>query len=373
MEGSMLRSASFLAASAALSLACRTAHAPPTPAQAPDPGAPAPRAADAAAAPSAPGPADAAFTALAEGRLAEAEALFVRALAAAPGDARIVVGLARAQFALSRPAEALATLERALSAGDSAEARALRGRQLSLARRFEEALPDLERAVALAPGAAAHWCTLAAVQVNRGDDVEAQLAFDRAAALLGRRDAAERCWTELLAVPPDPRQPQESLDRSTRGRIEFLVPDWGAGWREFLVAVRYSREYQWAIAGVAEGTWRMGDVALAERLFRQAIGKFPESLAPLRADAQGKLAALLVQRGEAAAEARGLALAALAIRPERAHLLETLARACDQARDAECARDAYGRLLRRPRLADETRRAAEERLAALGAATASAR
>jgi tetratricopeptide (TPR) repeat protein len=373
----MLRSASF-AAMAALSLACRTSQAPIAAPQVPEiaaeglgVAAPAPSAA--AAAPSGPGPAGAAFGALAEGRYAEAEAMFVQAEAAAPGDAALLVGLARAQFALSRPAEALATLERALSAGDSPEARALRGRQLSLARRFDEALPDLERAVALAPGAATHWCTVAAVQVNRGDDVEAQLAFDRAAALLGRREAAERCWTELLAVPPDPRQPQESLDRSTRGRIEFLVPDWGSGWREFLVAVRYSREYQWAIAGVAEGTWRMGDVALAERLFRQAIARFPEGLAPLRADAQGKLAALLLERGQAAAEARDLARTALAVRPERAHLLETLARACDQASDAECARDAYTRLLRRPRLGDETRRAAQARLDALGAATASAR
>jgi tetratricopeptide (TPR) repeat protein len=203
------------------------------------------------------------------------------------------------------------------------------------------------------------------VHVNRGDEVEARWAFDRAKGLLGRREALERFWTELLAMPPDPKNPQESLERSTRGRAEMMAEDWGSAWREFLVAIRYSREYQWAVAGVAETSWRMGDVELAEKLLRQAIPKFPDRLEGLRADAKGKLAALLVERGRAPDEARDLARAALQVRGERAHLLSVLGKACDAVGDGACARDAYARLLALPHLPDDARRIAQERAAAV--------
>jgi tetratricopeptide (TPR) repeat protein len=346
---------------ATATLACATARPPQS-------------AAPGVATPSPPAPvpvsAGEARAALAQNRFAEAEALFGAALARSPADPDLLVGRARARFALWRPAEGLADVERALALRDGAEARALRGRQLALGRRFDEAIPDLERAVALAPADAVTWCTLAAAQVNRGDDVEVRRAFGRAVELLGAHDAQERCWSELLGMPPDPVRPQESLDRSTRGYVYFLGGEWAAGWREFLVAVRYAPDYAWALAGVAEAGFRLGDVAFAEQLLREAIGKFPAAAAPLRADAQGRLAELLLARGGAALEARELARTALAERPGRAHLLALLARACDAAGDAPCAREAWAQLLARPHLPDALRELARTREAALAPATA---
>jgi tetratricopeptide (TPR) repeat protein len=364
--GEMLQRPWFPAFLATATLACATVRSPaPAPTAAAPPAA-APSRADTAEA-------AAARLALAENRHVEAEALFSTALAATPGDRDLLVGRARARFALWRPADALADVDHALALRDGADARALRGRQLAVARRFDDALADLERAVALAPQDAVAWCTLAAVHANRGDDVEVRHAFGRAVQLLGAHDAQERCWTELLGMPPDPVRPQESLDRSTRGYVHFLAGEWGAGWREFLVAVRYAPDYVWAVAGVAEAGFRLGDVAFAEKLLRQAIDRYPASARGLRADAQGRLAELLLARGGAAVEARALAHAALAERPERAHLLALLARACDAAGDATCARDARARLLVRPHLPDDLVALARERTARLAPATVSSR
>jgi hypothetical protein len=83
----------------------------------------------------------------------------------------------------------------------------------------------------------------------------------------------------------------------------------------------------------------------------------------LRADAQGKLSGVLLDARKDPAEAARLAREALAVRGERAHLLDLLARSCQAAGDAACARDASERLLRRPHLPDATRRRAEDRLA----------
>lgn len=341
---------------AILALACATAR-PPAPAATPSQSQARPGAAELAAS---------ARQALGENRFEEAEALFTAAAAAAPDDPALLVGRARARFARWRAAEGLADLERSLALRDGAEARALRGRQLAMGRRFDDAIPDLERAVALAPSDAATWCTLAAAQTNRGDDVEVRRAFGRAVELLGPHDAQERCWTELLAMPPDPVRPQESLDRSTRGHVHFLAGEWASGWREDLVALRYAPDYAWALAGVAEAGFRLGDVGFAEKALRQAIATFPASAAGLRADAQGRLAELLLARATPAAlEARDLVRAALAERPDRAHLLALLGRACDAAEDAACARDAYARLLARPHLPAELADLARQRTAAL--------
>jgi tetratricopeptide (TPR) repeat protein len=300
-----------------------------------------------------------------EGRLVEAEGLFRRAAAADPTDPEPLAGLASTHLAQRRFSAAVADLDAAIALRDGARARTLRGRALGLSRRFDAAAEDLERAVALDPRATEAWAALVAVQVNRGDVVEARRAFAGALAASPRSAAVGAVWTQLLAMPPDPAQAQEALDRCTRGYAALLDGEPGEAERECRGGMKSSPAFPWCAAVHAETLWWAQDTAGAERGLRAAIAAFPASQVQLAADARGRLAALLVTRPAAAGEAAKLARAALAVRGERGALLDTLGRACDAFGDAPCAADAYARLLRLTHLPDAMRTSAEERLRAL--------
>lgn len=299
--------------------------------------------------------------ALAQNRFEEARAAFRAAAAESSRDARPLVGLARVEAGLGRRQEAIELLGQALALQETAEARALRGRQLAVARSFDEAARDLLRAVELDPQQPEAWAVLAAVQVNRGDEVEAHWAFDGLRRVAGAA-APDRFWTQLLSLPPDPVHPQESLDRCTRGRVALYERRWIDAHAEHLNGLRYSPRFHWCAAGLAEATWRAGDARSAERVLRTVIAS--ERAAPLAADARAKLAEVLAESGRPA-EAIDLARAALAVRGDRAAILDSLARACDAAEDAGCAREAYERVLAQPHAPDELRRRAEARVAAM--------
>lgn len=300
--------------------------------------------------------------ALAEGRRADALAAYDEAARLAPEDRRAHLGLARVRLAEAALAPALADAGRAVEHGGGAEALQLRGRILGTARHFDEAAADLERAVDLEPASAEGWALLAAVQVNRGDDLAAARAFGEAARLAGRDPAVERVWSTLFGMAPDPAQPQEALDRCLRGRAAQLDGRWEEALREQTAALRYTRTFYWCGAGIAESMRQRGDRERAEALYRAVVSAFPERQRHLRADAQGRLAALLLELGRPPQEAVALAREALEVRGERAAVLDTLARACQAAGDLPCARDARARLLRRPSLPAAMRSGAEGRL-----------
>ena len=326
------------------------------------------------AVPRAPGPSDApraapavleeADAALQAARYDVAGSKYQEASLLAPADPRPPLGLAKVRLAMGRIPEGLELLDRSIALGETPEALRLRGRTLGIVRRFDAAAADLDRALALDPGDPSPWPTLAAIEVNRGDEVEARRAWDAAVNALGSAAAVDRLWTMLLAMPPDPLQPQESLDRCARGQAAMFQGRWPEAAHEQRNALRYAPGFTWCIALAAETAWRLGDPAGAERLYRRAVAEYPDRLAPLRADAQAGLAAFLVGKGGNAAEAAALARASLAVRGERAATLDVLARACGAAGDAGCARDAAERLLRRPHLPEALRAAAEERLRA---------
>jgi hypothetical protein len=60
-----------------------------------------------------------------------------------------------------------------------------------------------------------------------------------------------------------------------------------------------------------------------------------------------------------------LARASIAVRGERPATVETLARACEAAKDRTCARDTYAKLAKAPGAPDALRARAEEKLKAL--------
>lgn len=305
------------------------------------------------------------------GDFARAEAAYGAAAALAPADPRPLVRLADVLVAQRRFEDALVPLGRAAAAGDGEEVRARRGRVLALARRFDEARDDLERAVALAPRSEEAWAALGAVEVSRGDDAAVRRALDALTRLAGPRRAAERLWVALLSIPPDPVQPQETLDRCTRGHVAMLQGQWAEAQREQLSGLRYSPAFAWCAAGFAESTWRLGEARTAEPLLRRAIAAFPAAQAGLQADAKARLGALLLaDGGSRAAEAASLARDALAARGDRAAVLDLLARACEAQRDAPCAVDASRRLLALPRAPEALRADAERRLGAVATSAA---
>ena len=105
-----------------------------------------------------------------------AGARYEEAARLAPKDPRPLLGLARVRLAAAQAAEGLALLDRSIALGATPEALILRGRTLGVARRFDDAARDLERGLALAPGDGSAWPILAAIQVNRGDELAARRA-----------------------------------------------------------------------------------------------------------------------------------------------------------------------------------------------------
>jgi predicted Zn-dependent protease len=226
-------------------------------------------------------------------------------------------------------------------------------------RRFDDAVADLERAAAAAPKDGPTLALLSAVQLNRGDRLAVQEAYARLTAAAGRDGAVSAMWPALLSVPPDPVQPQESIDRCTRGYVALLDGRFSEAEREGYNGMRYAPEFAWCAVMRAEARWRDGDVAAADRGLRWAIGKYPARLEPLQADAKGLLAELLSRDPAHAAEAIALARATLGARGERTAVVAALGRACAASGDAACARDAAGRVVADPRVPAALREEAE--------------
>ena len=153
------------------------------------------------------------------GDLARAEELLRSAAQAAPGDVAPLLALADVHVAQRRFPDAVADLDRAAVLGENAAVLAARGRALGLVRRFDDASRDLERAAEAEASRSETWATLAAVQVNRGDQVEADRAFAALVQLGDPAAAQDWAWTQLLAMLPDQVAPQETLDSVlARGR-----------------------------------------------------------------------------------------------------------------------------------------------------------
>jgi tetratricopeptide (TPR) repeat protein len=296
---------------------------------------------------------------------------YAAAAAEAPSDPRPAIGVARVRLAQARLEPAIAAATEALTRGAGADARLLRARALAILQRFDEAARDVEAALERTPKDVTAWAMLAAIHQGRGDEAQERRAFAAATALAGEKEAVGAVWTQLLAMPPDPRQTQESQERCTRGHAAALEGKWNEAQHEYVNGLKRAQRFEWCMTGVAEATWRLGDPDRAEAILRKVIEGFDPAKPLLRADARGKLAALLLARGnpsDAAAEAQ----AALAARPGRVALLDTLAQACDATGDAAGARATYAQLLAAPHVAAAVRARAEARVAGLGLTVAPA-
>jgi tetratricopeptide (TPR) repeat protein len=114
-------------------------------------------------------------------KFGEAEGEILRALSAAPTDAKALTLLALVRYKLGRLEDAHATYRQLAGAAphDAGARRNLGLLSLKLGR-IDEALPDLEMAVRIAPGDARAWSYLGYIYAKKGEVVQAAAAFRRA-------------------------------------------------------------------------------------------------------------------------------------------------------------------------------------------------
>ncbi|BDG01333.1 tetratricopeptide repeat protein [Anaeromyxobacter oryzae] len=247
-----------------------------------------------------------------------------------------------AVYRQGRYAEARAIARSSLERGETYEARLVEGRVLARDRRLEDAARSYERAVALAPTSAEARAALVAVRLALGDEDGARRAYVALAAV-DPLDAELRVWEDVLRVPPDPDAPRDVVDRCARGTAARLAGDDRAAGAELRAVLEVAPACAHCWAELGKSAWRLGEVESAEAAFRRALGAYRPEQQGLRADTQGLLAALLVERGGDAAEAITLAAASLAVRADRASTREALIRACSTVEDPGCPGGAAGR------------------------------
>lgn len=174
-----------------------------------------------------------------------------------------------------RPAEAADAYGEAIArAGDAAHwaLHLQRGGALERAGRWEEALPDLKRAVALAPDEPQALNYLGYAQIERGENVEAARAMLEQAARLKPGDTAitdSLGWAYLRTGAADRALPL--LEKAARGEPGDVTINEHLGDAYWQLGRRYEARYAWRAAAVHAGA---GDAArLAGKL---AGGPTPE-------------------------------------------------------------------------------------------------
>lgn len=284
------------------------------------------------------------------GRVAEAEALWRRALDLRPDWPECLNNLSVALNALGRPDEAAAVLDRALALRpDYPEARANQARALRAAGRTEAAIAACRAAVRLAPRFTAAHLLLADLLTEAAqpeaaiDACRAALAADpdlleaeaRLADLLrnlGRFDAAASSYRRLLPRLGDARTRADILNRlavalAALGRRDEAV----AAWLDAVAADPACAPAHYNLGQHHQGR---GDSERAIAEFAAATRADPRYL-----DAHLRHATLLLDRGRAA-EALAPVRAALAIAPDQTDAVSLLCRAHAALGDPDAAEEA---------------------------------
>ncbi len=150
-------------------------------------------------------------------KFGEAEGEILRALSAAPTDAKALTLLALVRYKLGRLEDAHATYRQLAGAAphDAGARRNLGLLSLKLGR-IDEALPDLEMAVRIAPGDARAWSYLGYIYAKKGEVVQAAAAF--------RRAGQDTLANELDQAATVQRPPTPARGGGAFGRPVALAP-----------------------------------------------------------------------------------------------------------------------------------------------------
>jgi predicted Zn-dependent protease len=229
-------------------------------------------------------------------------------------------------------------LTESLDLQDSAETRVSLAENFMAMNRYPSALPHLRRAVAMSPDGVAGWVELAAVLV-KVDKPDSAADVLRESARVCKRCRDDAGW----------RQATNDAARALalRAQKEVQAGNAAAAGKTLGQATALSPGLPETHLVLAQLARNEGDEPRAVAEFRKVVDTSPDAHAEPGATARLELARLLTEHGRGA-EAATLAQQVVASRGEDVTNLDVLGRACDASKDTDCARRAYGRLIKLP-------------------------
>jgi predicted Zn-dependent protease len=272
------------------------------------------------------------------GEWSTAEDLYRELVRRQPRNAGAKRGLGIALMHQDKQELANGVLLESLDLQDSVETRLALAESFMAMNRYPSALPHLRRAVAMKPEGAAAWAQLAGVLVKVDKPESAAEVLNESARVCttcrqnaGWRHAAD---DTARALAQRAHTQMQAGDAASAGKAIEMASALGPGLPEtHLVRAQMAQT--------------KGDQPGAVAEFRKAVDTSPDAHAEPGATARLELARLLTERGSGA-EAATLAHQVVASRGEDVTNLDVLGRACEASKDTDCARRAYGRLIKLP-------------------------
>ena len=265
------------------------------------------------------------------GDFAQAERHYLDSLALLPGRASTLINLAATQLRLARPADALASADRALAVeAGSADALLHRGTALAQLGRAPEALAAFERLLAIEPAQPQAWSLRGGLLREMGRHAEAAQAFR--AALRHGADPELHAWY-LASVVTDAAPPTTS----PAGYVQELFDDYAGSFERHVVGTLHYQAHERLVGGLADAQ-RDGSGAKGAARFKSALdlGCGTGLCGPLLRPLTGQLTGVDLSAGMLQQARAGGAYDRL----EQADIVQWLA-ACDERFDLVVAADVF--------------------------------
>ncbi len=255
-----------------------------------------------------------------------------------PRNADAKRGLGVALLRQQKNDEAVPALEDSLRLADNAHTRMDLASAFGALGRYPSALPHLRKAVQMIPREPAPWTQLAdaLVKVEKAEGAAETLRESRKACSACAADDGWNHVTDDVARAFGTKADKQAASGDAAGARKSI--DLAVGLRPDLP------ETHLVLGKVARAE---GNKKAAATAYRKAVEGLPDAKAEPGAVARLELATLLLDDG-GGAEAKKLAEQVVAARGENGAALDTLGRACDATRNTDCARQAYGKLVKLP-------------------------
>lgn len=268
----------------------------------------------------------------------QAESLYRELARRQPRNAAGKRGLGVALLKQQKNDEAVAALQESVQLADDAETRLYLAEAFAALDRYPSALPHLRKAAAAKPKDPVPAARLAEalVKVEKPDAAAEVLHESRKTCPSCARSDA---WNHAA----------DEVGRACAARAQHQAQSGdGAGAHKFVeLAVSVRPELPEAQLVVGQMARTDGDTKKAAAAYRKAVAGLPDAKSDTGATARLELATLLIGDG-GGGEAVELAEQVVAARGDDGAALDTLGRACDAAGNADCARKAYGKLMKLP-------------------------
>jgi tetratricopeptide (TPR) repeat protein len=282
-----------------------------------------------------------------------------------PDDAEAWLWLGLASMKLNRLDDALPALERTVALKDSPQARYNLGLLHAMRGRTDLALPHFQRSVDLDANYGFGWYGLAKAQAELGNLQGAAAAVLNAKRLRPDDPEVDQVAIEIAQNLSATSLPRAALILHARGGTLIQAGKHDEAEQAYREALRIAPTFADCHYNLGSLARRRGDLETAEREYRTAIAGYTPGEVRLLADARNNLADLLVARQKNYPEAVTLVRQAIEVRGARASYIDTLARACDANNDVACATDSFKKLLTFTEIPPEVRAHAAQRLKVL--------